>query len=580
MRLIKKYNKLFNNRDRRIVVLLILMMIVSAMLEVCGVGLMVPLMTAITDPECITNNAIIAMVCGILGITSHHDFVLACVLAFIALYIFKDLFITFETRIRYKFIFNRRYETQNEIYEAYMNRPYEFFLNSSDGEVLRIINEDTGRAYTMLIALMSLISESIVALALVITVFIVSPLMTTLVALAMGITSIVIIKVIRPKMSVVGETARNRNADFNEWVMQSLGGMKEIKVSNTTDFFRRGFDVVGKEYIDAFRKNAVWSMIPRLIIEMVSVTAALSVVAFLIFRGQSVEDLIPAISAFALAAIKILPSANRIVVALNEVAFSEPALDNTIREVEVLSKAADAKPAINVSTGASRLSRPADKVELKDITYMYPNSDKKILDNANMEIPIGKSIGIVGASGAGKTTAVDVLLGLLTPKSGQVLCDGRNVFEDYAGWLSNIAYIPQTIFLTDDTIRANVAFGIDADKVDEAKVWNALKKAQLEDFVKTQPGGLMNRIGERGVRLSGGQRQRIGVARALYNDPEILVFDEATSALDNDTEAAIMESINALHGEKTLIIIAHRLTTIENCDMVYRVENGKIIRER
>ena len=215
-------------------------------------------------------------------------------------------------------------------------------------------------------------------------------------------------------------------------------------------------------------------------------------------------------------------------------------------------------------------------MELHDITYRYPNTEEPVLRNANMVIPVGKSVGIVGVSGAGKTTAVDILLGLLKPEKGQVLADGKSIEEDYRGWLSHLSYIPQSIYMLDDTIRANVAFGFDLKKVDDEQIWRALREAQLEEFVKSLPEGLDTSIGERGVRLSGGQRQRIGIARALFTDPELIILDEATSALDNDTEAAIMDAINALHGKKTLIIIAHRLTTIEECDMVYRVKDGKI----
>ncbi|MDE6168447.1 MAG: ATP-binding cassette domain-containing protein, partial [Acetatifactor sp.] len=218
-------------------------------------------------------------------------------------------------------------------------------------------------------------------------------------------------------------------------------------------------------------------------------------------------------------------------------------------------------------------------VELRDITYSYPNSDKLILDHADMLIPVGASVGIVGTSGAGKSTAVDILLGLLEPGTGAVYADGKRVKEHYRSWLRNIGYIPQMIFMLDDTIRRNVAFGVADQQIDEDRVWEVLKEAQLDEFIKTLPEGLDTGIGERGIRLSGGQRQRIGIARALYHDPELLVLDEATSALDNDTERAIMESINRLHGKKTLVIIAHRLQTIEKCDLVYRVEDGKILKE-
>ena len=234
---------------------------------------------------------------------------------------------------------------------------------------------------------------------------------------------------------------------------------------------------------------------------------------------------------------------------------------------------------INVNIAEKKLTFN-DKIELKGITYKYQNSDKLILDKADMTIPIGKSIGIVGASGAGKTTAVDLLLGVLLAREGEILADGVNVMNNYSEWISHIGYIPQSIFMLDDDIKSNVAFGVKKEDQDEERVWEAIREAQLEDFVKGLKNGIHTQIGERGMRLSGGQKQRIGIARALYSNPEVLVFDEATSALDSETEAAVMSSINSLHGKKTMIIIAHRLQTIKECDMVYRVENGKIIRER
>ena len=220
------------------------------------------------------------------------------------------------------------------------------------------------------------------------------------------------------------------------------------------------------------------------------------------------------------------------------------------------------------------------EILLKDITYRYPNSDVLIFNHATMCIPVGKSVGIVGTSGAGKTTVVDILLGLLRLQGGSILADGVEVREHYESWLKNIGYIPQSIFMIDSTIRKNVAFGCADDEIDDGKVWQALREAQLDEFVRGLPEGLDTGIGERGIRISGGQRQRIGIARALYEDPEVLVLDEATSALDNETEAAIMDSINRLHGRKTLIIIAHRLQTIEKCDMVYRVEDGQVAEVR
>jgi ABC-type multidrug transport system fused ATPase/permease subunit len=300
--------------------------------------------------------------------------------------------------------------------------------------------------------------------------------------------------------------------------------------------------------------------------------------------GRDTESIIVSISAFAVAAIKLLPSANKINNQLTNIAYFEPffygASDNLLADISDKTIVYDA----GAYTGEETITKLpiSDKILLQDVTYKYPNTEKYIFDHMDMEIPIGQAIGIVGTSGSGKTTVVDILLGLLDMEGGMITADGAdvNTKANYPRWLGNVGYIPQTIFMLDSDIRHNVAFGVPDALIDDDKVWRALKEAQLDEFVRSLPKGLNTEIGERGIRLSGGQRQRIGIARALFDDPEVLILDEATSALDNDTEAAIMESINSLHGKKTLVIIAHRLQTIEKCDMVYRVESGKANRER
>ena len=315
---------------------------------------------------------------------------------------------------------------------------------------------------------------------------------------------------------------------------------------------------------------------------MVSVCSTLAFIAFMIYKGKEIETLLPTLGAFAMAAMKLMPSANRIVAAINQVVFQEPSLNKLIVDIEMFEKDEIEYNKYRKQDKCEIENKLSfnNKIELRKITYNYQNSDRLILDDADMVIPIGKSIGIVGASGAGKTTVVDILLGVLLAKKGEILADGINVMNHYSEWLSHIGYIPQSIFMLDDDIKSNVAFGVSKEEQNEERVWKALREAQLEEFVRNLPEGINTQIGERGMRLSGGQRQRIGIARALYNDPDLMVFDEATSALDNETEAAVMDSINSLHGKKTMIIIAHRLQTIANCDIVYKVENGKIMRER
>ena len=285
------------------------------------------------------------------------------------------------------------------------------------------------------------------------------------------------------------------------------------------------------------------------------------------------------IVAFAVAAIRLMPSMNRINTYLTDIAFYEPSLNYVYEHVDFTNYKENGKYVSSPPENPKPVKVDTDII-LKDITYSYPNTDKKILNYANMVIPYGKSVGVVGPSGAGKSTVIDIFLGLLRAQGGSICCGDRNVMDNYPSWLSNIGYIPQAIYLSDDSIRDNIAFGVEKDKIDDARIWEVLEEAQMKKFVEALPEGLDTSTGDRGVRISGGERQRLGIARALYHDPDILVFDEATSALDNATEKAVLEAINSFHGRKTMVIIAHRLNTIEKCDVIYRVENGKIVEQK
>ena len=579
---LKKFNKLLNAKQKSRLAVLGIITVIGAFLEVIGVSLMLPLITAIMQPDIINTNKYIAYVCNILDLHSHRTFVIVCIIAVIFVFIFKDLFLIMQYYIQARFVYNNQFAMQQRMLNGFINRPYEFFLSAESGEILRVIQSDVTNAYSLLTNILGMFTEAIVAIAISVTIFVIDPVITIFVIVMMLLVVFVISKLVKPILSKKGIERQTHGALTYKWLLQSITGIKEIKVGGKEEFFEENFAVSGKQYISAEKWSTVFSNIQRLMIEMVSICSTLAFIAFMIYKGKEIETLIPTLGAFAMAAMKLMPSANRIVAALNQVAFLKPSLDKLIDDIELF-EGDDIKykelRQQDVNKNKVRLTFN-DKIELKDISYSYQNSDKLVLDDADMIIPIGKSIGIVGASGAGKTTAVDVLLGVLLPIKGEILADGVNVMEHYSEWLSHIGYIPQSIFLMDDDIKSNVAFGVKKEEQDEERVWEALREAQLEDFVRGLKDGIHTQIGERGMRLSGGQKQRIGIARALYSNPELLIFDEATSALDNETEAAVMSSINNLHGKKTMVIIAHRLQTIKECDLVYRVEHGKIKRER
>lgn len=576
-RIVKKYQLLLNQRQKRNVKILFVLMVVSAFLEVIGVSMMIPFLTVVMRPDTMEANRAGSFVCRILGIQSHTSFVLICIGGLIALFIFKNLFIIFQYYVQCRFVYNCRLAMQSELLDSYLHRSYEYFLYADSGAILRVIQKNVEMSYGLLLSMLGMASELIVSTALLITVFVISPFMTIGVVTVMFFTMLLILKVIKPILQKAGMELQEQYAYTNKWVMQSINGIKDVKVAGKEDFFLHSFESGARKLIQAEKKNGLFQNVPRLLIEMCCMCSMLGVIAVLVCTGTLVESLVPALGAFAMAAVKILPSANRITTSLNAIAYEEPALDALIENKRGMASCGGGGQKEFVKGSHARLKLES-QIQFCNITYVYPQTKTYVLENADMTIPIGKSVGIVGASGSGKTTAVDIMLGLLQPESGQILADGVDIRVCYQEWLSNIGYIPQFIFMLDGTLRENVAFG--DDNVQDERIWGALKEAQLDEFVHGLDAGLDTEIGEHGIRLSGGQRQRIGIARALYSNPNVLIFDEATSALDNETEAAIMESINALHGKKTMIIIAHRLSTIKECDLVYRVKNRKITLER
>lgn len=571
---IKKLNQLLEPREKRKLIPLLLLTTAGAFFEMLGVSMVVPLVTAIMNPEILTTNALIAPLCRIFGITEHREFIISCIVAMIVVFIIKDLFLVFEHYCRSRFVFHNRFRMQQKTLHAFLKKPYEYYLNARSGEILRVVRTDVQNVYGLLMTFLSLVSESVVSLALIAVILTIDPVMTLLIAAFLTVMVAVIVKVVRPKLQKEGIIYRENLSKAYSWTLQCIQGIKEIKVGGRERLFEQSFAEAGEKQIEAEKRYTVLNSVPKVIIEMGCVCSALLVMLIMILAGREPADLIPAFAAFAMAAVKLMPASNRIINAVNAVAYHGSSID---RLLENLQKEEEL-PEEQAENSMVRITLQKE-AELSEIGYRYPNSNEIIFDGASMKIPVGHSVGIVGTSGAGKTTAVDILLGLLKPEKGCVLSDGVDVSQDLRGWQDLIGYIPQSIFMMDGTVRDNVVFGADAS--DDEKVWKALREARLEDFIRRQPDGLDTQIGERGIRLSGGQRQRIGIARALYEDPELLVFDEATSSLDNETESAIMESINSLHGKKTMVIIAHRLQTIENCDMVYRVPgDGSIVRER
>ena len=580
IRIFKKMNLLLDTKQKAQMGGILVMMLLGGVLESAGVVAAIPVLSVVIDPTSVQTNKWMRLVYESLNMKNPTQFAIFAMVSLVLAFVIKNVYLFFLNKVELKFIYTNQFATSRRMMINFMKRPYEYYLGADTAVIQRSITSDVNNMYGLILNVIQLASECIVFACLVAVLIAQDAAMILTIAGLLIIVLLIIKFVLKPIMIKAGEDNQEYYSGLFKWIEQSVTGIKEIKVANREPYFINEYAKCGEGYVQAVQKYNIFNSTPRLLIETVCIAGLVFYMMAQMLSGASVSQMLPQLTVFGLAAMRLLPSANRINNYLTNISYFEPffmgVTDDLQSEIHDADIDYDADSYIKIEDVAKLPVH--ESIELKDIVYHYPDTDVYVFDHANMSIPVGHSVGIVGTSGAGKTTIVNIMLGLLTIESGQILADGVEVRDHYRQWLKNIGYIPQNIFMIDASIRQNVAFGIPADEIDEDKVWAALKEAQMDEYVRSLPDGLDTGIGERGIRLSGGQRQRIGIARALYEDPEVLVLDEATSALDNETETAIMESINRLHGLKTLIIIAHRLQTIEKCDMVYRVEDGKIVK--
>lgn len=579
LNIIKKLSCILNKKQQKRIIGLGFLILIGGLLETLGVGMMLPLVNSIMDKEGMSENRYVKLICNILHIEDMDSFVILLLVTVILTFVVKNAYLLFLSYVQAKFVNKNQHRAGSYMLEEYLNRPYEFYLNADIPTIFRILDGDIPKVFQLLFSLIRLVTELVVAVCLFIVVLVIDVKMTLIMMALLLLMTLIIVKVLKPIMNKIGKENQEIQSIAGRWRTKAVYGIKDVKVLGREHFFASFYEKHTRYGMELTVKYSVLNNVPRTIIETTCIAGVLAYLAICIVAGVNVADLLSPITAIAVAAIRLMPSMNRINTYLTDIAFYEPSLDYVYEHVDFTKYKENGKYVSSVPENPEPVVVNTDIV-LKDITYVYPNTEKKILDHADMIIPYGKSVGVVGPSGAGKSTVIDIFLGLLRAQGGSILCGNRNVLDNYPSWLSNIGYIPQSIYLSDDSIRDNIAFGVEKDKIDDNRIWEVLEEAQMKKFVEALPDGLDTSTGDRGVRISGGERQRLGIARALYNNPDILVFDEATSALDNATEEAVMEAINSFHGRKTLVIIAHRLNTIEKCDLIYRVENGKIVEQR
>ncbi len=578
LQIIKKLRILLDKKQKRAMAGLVVLMIIGAFLQTAGVGMLVQAVNVVIDPQVLEKSGLVRCFYDFLGCRDFRSFSITVMVLLVVTFAVKNFFLFVQQKLMFAFVYTNQFATSERMMRNYLRRGYEFYLNADTAVVQRNITSDVNNMYALILALLQLLSDGVMSLFVVGYCLMTNGVMTVLLAVSLVLLMVLIKSILKPIMYKAGKDNQDYYSGLFKWISQTVQGIKEVKVTGKEQYFVDEYRRCGSGYVNAVQRYSLYNNVPKLLIETVCIAVMMGYMIALTLLGTATENMLEVLSTLAAAAFVLLPAVNRINNQINSIAYFEPFFmgvsDNLQDEIS------DTKVDMSFAADEEEKLPLCRSIELKDIVYAYPNTDKLIFDHADLTIPIGASVGIVGTSGAGKSTIVDILLGLLEVKEGSIRADGVDVKDRYRNWLKNIGYIPQMIFMLDDTIRRNVAFGVHDEMIDENRVWEVLREARLDEFVKTLPEGLDTGIGERGIRLSGGQRQRIGIARALYYDPEVLILDEATSALDNDTEAAIMDSINRLHGRKTLVIIAHRLQTIEKCDLVYRVENGQAVVER
>ncbi|MBQ6452204.1 MAG: ABC transporter ATP-binding protein [Solobacterium sp.] len=565
---LKKLLQLLDGRQRKQLYLLFFMMLIGAGLEVISVSMIVPVAALLlqSDPA---DLKIYTLMQSLFHLQTREQFVYAGIGILLVLVIFKTVYLLWEYRLQYRFVYDNKFAMQKKMLHAFLLRPYEYYLNAGTGEILRMIQGDVSLAFDILFHFLSLATDLIISVLLTVTVFIISPLITTAVAVSLLLIVIMIVKILKPRQHEQGSRRNALTAQISKWLLQSVNGIREIRISGTEAYFEENYDRYGREAADIDRSQAVLKNTPKLLIEMVCICSVLLIMAVLTVTGMPADQLILQLSALIMAAVKLMPCANRITNAMNIVAYGTPAVEKAAENLQIL-KEGDSR---------DRLREPAETIPFtkeicfEHVSYRYPDTETDVLHDISLVIRRGDRIGIIGASGAGKTTFIDILTSLLTPYEGKIMVDGREITADDPAWLSHIGYIPQDIFVLDDSVSANVAFGCAADMRDESKIRRVLSDAQLLDYIDSLPAGLDTRLGERGSRLSGGQIQRLGIARALYSDPDILILDEATSALDTVTERSVMKTIDDLPEDKTVIVISHRAGTVANCQRIFEIKD-------
>lgn len=563
---------LITKKQKKELLVLIILMIFGLIFEMIGVGIVIPVLGIILNSELLNEYPILNLYFNFTNEQiKRENIILFALLLLILVYLIKTLYLMFLAWRQSRVSSNLSSYLAKKLFSGYLELPYIFHTQRNSSDLIRNIQSEVNYFNNIAQSFITLTTEISGIIGIAFILLLVEPIGAVTVSGFLIFFAFIFYRLIRNKLLKWGIERQIEEGKLSRILNEGFGSIKISKLMNKTSFFTRLFEKTSDQKAITYSTIFAFQQFPRMYIEFMGILSIVLFIAFMTFMSKPIETLLPVIGVFVVAAFRLMPSVNRIMGSVQNIRAATPVIELLFNEFLIIK-----------NFNSNFIDKPQtikfnNCIEIDSLFYSYPSSEKNVLENISFKIKKGACVGFIGPSGSGKSTFVDLLIGLFKPNSGVILVDGVSIQENLSEWQNKIGYVSQTIYLTDDSIKNNIAFGLSEDDIDENAVLSAIKMAQLENYIESLPEGFLTKVGEQGVQLSGGQRQRIGIARALYKNPDILVLDEATSALDNKTEGEIMQLINSLKGQKTVIIIAHRLTTISNCDFLYRIENRSII---
>ena len=572
MTLLKKLNFLLSASQKRELITLAILMLIGMLFEMAGLGMLIPAMGLMLNSDIEGKYPAVKPYLEALGNPNQTQLVIWGMLILVMVYLIKAIYLVFLSWRQSRFTAALSADLSRNLFFGYLCQPYNFHLQRNSAELLRNIQSEIAQFTTVSQSVISLSIEFSVVVGVAFMMFLVEPLGAAAVSFFLAISALGFHWLTKKKLLIWGKQRQFHSGLLNKHLLQGLGGVKDVKLMGRENHFIEEYSKHNLAKAKIQVKVSTLGLIPRVYLELLAVIGLAGLISLMMVQKKPLHLLLPTLGVFIAAAFRMIPSVNRVMTYFQQIRYSQPVVEVLFNEFRMIRNEGEPITVFPKFIFNCWL-------EVKKLSFHYANAKINALEEVSISIKKGESIGFIGPSGSGKSTLLDNILGLLTPDNGKITIDGQDIQKNIRGWQNQIGYVPQSIYLTDDTLRRNVAFGLPNDQINDVKVARAIKAAHLDEFVHSLPNKLETYVGERGIRLSGGQRQRIGIARALYNDPAVLVLDEATSALDSATERSVMQAVSELQGDKTILIVAHRVTTVEQCNRVYKLEHGRIVQE-